>query len=169
MDSTIIARLIHAGGNRWQKAGHDRIYFSAKNLDMTKEWENRDFADVDMALVNFWADGHKISRRVLGCLNAAEAWIDVKSGAVYSVENTPTTPTQRYGIIGATANRVRYLLAAAIADSEKNSEREITEIADILHANLANPENPIGKISRDEIRRYYLMVKERVLAEAANG
>ena len=74
------ARLIQAGGRRWTKAGHNRIY-----LNNLAELYGLRYGTYNTGNIS-WAelDGERISnnsaRRILFTLNSAKVWYDCNTG-----------------------------------------------------------------------------------------
>ena len=76
------ARLIQAGGRRWTKAGHNRIYFNNLAELYGMQFDTYNTGNICWATV----DGERISnnsaRQILSMLSAARVWYDCNTGRV---------------------------------------------------------------------------------------
>ena len=164
LSENLIEKLIAAGGHRWTKAGHDRIYFSGAAVKIATEnlpAPEIQYPAVDMDAVNFWVGRH-ISRRVARCLYAAAAYIDVKTGEIELARNCATTPAARDMIFDAIINRVRYILVSArradirekirTAVAAARAEKDAAEILQKKIAAILVSGKPAAEI-RADIRR----------------
>lgn len=66
------------GFKRWQKAGFDRMYISARELGLVCEYYNTG------NIYKAWFNGELISNCRARKLKAAKTYIDLKTGKVYS-------------------------------------------------------------------------------------
>ena len=76
------ARLIQAGGRRWTKAGHNRIYFNNLAELYGMQFDTYNTGNICWATV----DGERISnnsaRQILSMLSAARVWYDCNTGRI---------------------------------------------------------------------------------------
>ena len=76
------ARLIQAGGRRWTKAGHNRIYFNNLAERYGMQFDTYNTGNICWATV----DGERISnnsaRQILSMLSAARVWYDCNTGRI---------------------------------------------------------------------------------------